>query len=1065
MPIGLAPQLAHQTQILEMVARTEPLLNTLQAIVRFVEDHEPGSRCAILSVSSDRHHFSSCVAPSFPRAFHNYFSGMSIDPSHCGVCGAAVESGHPRIVADVAADKTYSQAWRELLLTCGCQSVLSNPIWDGDTVVACLSVHFSKPDCELPKNKDLIAAATHLASLAISRENVNTTMQRRSRRANLLSSISQGLVTHDDPVLDLKSAFDAVCDEIGADLYFNYLIDPASADRLLLQTHRGLSQAQQAKFSALRVGEYLCGEIAQRKSSIILANVDHDDSERTRQVRDLGGKCYAGFPLVSRGRLHGTVAFVSRAKGAFTDDSVKLIEAITMQFAAAIDRDALLKAKALGEERLRTVIDAMPALMSVVGKNGKYEYVNAAYERWFKLPAREVVGRSMASVLGATAYEAVSENLKRALRGERVHFETDITYATAGQRYISAEYIPRPDSSGNPDGCYVLVHDLTERKRYEELLARNERVLAELIEKAPFGVYIVDADLRIMRMDEQSQIGVFKNVQPVIGRKLEEAMQILWPEEIAAQIVERFAHTLNSGETFKSKEFIERRSDVPAVESYEWEVHRIVLPDGRFGVVCYYFDSTPIRRAESLVRESERRFRHMANHAPVMIWMTELDGACSYLSKQWYDFTGQSAEEGLGTGWLEAIYPGDRIAAQQISSAAYERREEFRLEYRLRRHDGAYVWCIDAAAPRFDTDGTFLGYIGSVIDISERKQAEETQTLLLSELNHRVKNTLANVQAIAQQTLRRTRDPEQFVESFSGRLQALSKAHSMLSNASWQGADMQTLLIDQLTMGPVDVRAVEISGPSLTLTPQMALHLALVVHELATNCIKYGALSTGQGRVSIEWKTDGAKIFIKWAERGGPTVTKIGARGFGTTLIEHSARSEGGEAVMSCEKAGVVWQISLPLHRITKQFYATTPSFLRSRPEAEANKVLRGLRVVVIEDEPLVAMEIASILEEAGAEPIGPLSSCADALHKIKTGGFNLAVLDGNLLGDPVDEVAAALTRANVPFLFVSGYGRESLPRAYGHAPLLGKPFEPDGLVRALKELANPDVLKHHRDS
>ena len=107
-------------------------------------------------------------------------------------------------------------------------------------------------------------------------------------------------------------------------------------------------------------------------------------------------------------------------------NSVKLIEAITTQFAAAIDRDALLKAKALSEERLTTVIDAMPALMSVVGRDGTYEYVNAAYERWFKVPANQVVGRSLASVLGATAYEAVSENLKRALRGERVHFETDI---------------------------------------------------------------------------------------------------------------------------------------------------------------------------------------------------------------------------------------------------------------------------------------------------------------------------------------------------------------------------------------------------------------------------------------------------------------------------------------------------------------------------------------------------------------------------------------------------------------------------------------------------------------
>jgi PAS domain S-box-containing protein len=330
---------------------------------------------------------------------------------------------------------------------------------------------------------------------------------------------------------------------------------------------------------------------------------------------------------------------------------------------------------------------------------------------------------------------------------------------------------------------------LTERKQQEEILARNERALAELIQNAPFGVYIVDSELRIVQMNAQSQTGAFKNVQPVLGQDLDTPMRALWPEAVAARVLNHFRHTLQTGAPFRSRDFIERRSDVSAVEAYEWELHRIVLLDGQFGVVCYFFDSTPIRRAESLARESEHRFRHLADNAPVMIWMTEVNGTCSYLSKPWYDFTGQSQSEGLGMGWLEAIHPEDRIAAKQNFTAANEQQVRFRLEYRLRRHDGIYFWCMDAAAPRFDADGCFLGYIGSVIDISDRKQAEDTQTLLLSELNHRVKNTLVNVQAIAQQTLRHTRNPERFVESFSGRLQSLSKAHSMLSHATWQGAE------------------------------------------------------------------------------------------------------------------------------------------------------------------------------------------------------------------------------------------------------------------------------------
>lgn len=1041
-----------QRLILELVAQGNPLLDTLEAISRFVERHEPDARCAILIVSADKHCFSTCVSPSFPVAFREALNGISIDPPFLGSCGSAVTRGELTVVGDVARDQTYSQLWRELLLACGSQALSSHPIRDGGTVVGCLSVHYSEPQGDLPKNAALIQAASHLAALAIHRQTAQESFERRSRRADMLCSIAQRLVVVDDPKLDLKPAFDAVRAEIGADLYFNYGIDPDDDQKMVLLNSYGIAPELQSQFSRLRLGELVCGEVAATRQAIILSDIDRDETERTATLRRLDACCCAAFPLVARGRLHGTVAFISLTKRAFTSDSISLIEAVATQLAAALERRHLQKEKAVGEQQMALVTDAMPSLMGIIGQDGRYEYVNAAYERWFNLPPDKIIGQHLKSVLGPSAWAIIGDRIERALKGERVKYESDIVYARGGARYICAEYIPRPTGTGS-NGCYVLVHDLTDRKRHEEALASNERALSDLIEKAPFGIYIVDRNLRIVRTNRQSQLGAFRSIDHVVGSDLAEVMHTLWPADVAETVVAQFKKTLETGVAYQSKDFIEPRKDVYAIEAYEWELHRITLPDGTFGVVCYYFDSTRIRKAETQARESEQRFRHMADNAPVMIWVTEVDGSCSYLSQPWYDFTGQSEVEGLGIGWLEAVHPEDRIAAKQAFVAANDERQSLRLEYRLRRKDGAYVWCIDAAAPRFDGDGRFLGYIGSVIDISERKQAEDTQWLLLSELNHRVKNTLANVQAIAQQTLRRTRDPSSFVASFTGRLQSLSKAHSMLSQTTWQGADLKGLINDQLSMGPVDLQFIEIEGSNITLAPQMALHLALVLHELGTNSIKYGALSVHGGRVSISWKVTDGELWLQWAERGGPPVKVLGPRGFGTTVIEQSAKSEGGEAMLSLQDGSLTWQLRLPLHRVTKLFSATSSSGTRV-PDAEPRRQeIKSLRVLVIEDEPLVAMELVDIIQDAGAKAVGPVSSCAAALQTIRAGGFDLAVLDGNLLGEPVDEVAAALTRARVPFLFISGYGRESLPRSYSHAPLIGKPFNGHSLIDALCRL------------
>ncbi len=213
-------------------------------------------------------------------------------------------------------------------------------------------------------------------------------------------------------------------------------------------------------------------------------------------------------------------------------------------------------------------------------------------------------------------------------------------------------------------------------------------------------------------------------------------------------------------------------------------------------------------------------------------------------------------------------------------------------------------------------------------DITERKRAEDTQRLLLAELDHRVKNTLASVQAIALQTLGASTDPAEFVESFNGRLQALGRAHDLLTRSSWQGADLASLINEQLALGPADAdKRISRSGPRVLLEPQAALHLGLVLHELGTNARKYGALSRPEGRLTMRWSLTGedeeTELRLEWIESDGPPVVAPAQRGFGATLIERSLRyALGGEAQLSFAPAGVTCGISLPLPQKGKGAYS-----------------------------------------------------------------------------------------------------------------------------------------------
>jgi two-component system, chemotaxis family, CheB/CheR fusion protein len=210
-------------------------------------------------------------------------------------------------------------------------------------------------------------------------------------------------------------------------------------------------------------------------------------------------------------------------------------------------------------------------------------------------------------------------------------------------------------------------------------------------------------------------------------------------------------------------------------------------------------------------------------------------------------------------------------------------------------------------------------HVGIGIDITERKQSEEQRELLLAELSHRVKNLLAVLQALASQTSRNSASIEEFRTVFEGRLRALARAHGLLFEGQWQGADLQTLIEQTLDAHRVDrPEAIEVAGPPVTLAPKQGLALGLALHELGTNAAKYGALSTGAGRIRISWELDNREgqrwVRLDWQELGGPQVRPPTKHGFGTTLIKRTFEYElGGSAELLFKATGLRCRASFPL--------------------------------------------------------------------------------------------------------------------------------------------------------
>lgn len=381
------------------------------------------------------------------------------------------------------------------------------------------------------------------------------------------------------------------------------------------------------------------------------------------------------------------------------------------------------------------------------------------------------------------------------------------------------------------------------------------------------------------------------------------------------------------------------------------------------------------------------------------------------------------------------IVPEDWERLQIGMQSLLEHGQSHQAEFRVRRPDGDVRWCASTAAASLDTSGKVFRISGVTMDITERKEAEERQTLLAREVDHRAKNAMAIVQSIVRLT--KATNIANYVSIIEGRIKALSRAHVLLSNSRWQGADLEKLINEELApFRSVHSDRISISGPEVLLEPTKAQTLALALHELAANAAKYGALSSASGKLALRWELKPDALIIHWHETAGPETRKPSATGFGTQIITGSIEKQlGGKINFEWAPAGLRCTLTIPRG-------ARLPVGSDARTPSPAARPMTAARVMIVEDEALVALVLADQLTELGLSIVGPCSSVAEATTAAAENDLDAAILDVNLGSELVYPVADLLSSRGIPFVFVTGYGQESVDRRFAHAVVLEKPIE-----------------------
>ncbi|MDQ0654435.1 PAS domain S-box protein [Pseudomonas cedrina] len=477
-----------------------------------------------------------------------------------------------------------------------------------------------------------------------------------------------------------------------------------------------------------------------------------------------------------------------------------------------------------------------------------------------------------------------------------------------GSRFVALMNIRTlRDRHGAIQGAINCFQDVSAHHAIAEELRRKSADLEDFFENSAVGLHIVSGEGVILRANkaELSLLGYSAN--EYIGRHITEF-------HIDEPVIGDILNKLGSGDCLTS---------YPArLKAKDGTIKHVAITsngrfeDGKFfNTRCFTIDVTRVHDAEIDRQESERHMRNLLEALPAAVYTTDAEGRITFYNRAAIELSGQTPQ--LGDQWCVtwklfntdgSYLPHDQCP---MAVALRENRPIRGVEAIAQRPDGSRVPFAPYPTPLHDADGNLIGAINMLVDITERKQAEDRQKNLIDELNHRVKNTLATVQSLAAQTARNALDAKDGYSRFESRLLALSRAHDLLTKRHWGLTPLGVLAPEVLipVLGAEPGRIV-ITGDAVDVDTRVALSLTMTLNELAINALKYGAMSTQTGTLSVNWRVqpqaNGALLSLDWREQGGPTVLTPVREGLGSRLMRRCIeRDLGGSFELDFAQEGV----------------------------------------------------------------------------------------------------------------------------------------------------------------
>lgn len=502
-----------------------------------------------------------------------------------------------------------------------------------------------------------------------------------------------------------------------------------------------------------------------------------------------------------------------------------------------------------------------------------------------------------------------------AAAGEAFSEEYRLVQADGSVRWVYTRGKAYLDADGQPARNTGVIIDVTERKQAEAELAAARVDLDLAAQAAGLGRWVLRPHVRQRHWDARTRaiFGLSEHEPPSTSRFL----SLVHPDDRDAVRDAMAAATDPSGPGTINLDYRIRRANDGALRWIEVFGQAFFEDDVCTRFVGVVSDVTDRREAVDRLVRQEETLRLAIDAADVGTWDHDLEMGEIRLSDRCYAMFGVTPGEPISQDTLTPFtHPADVQRVQEAVDRAFDPaiRADYAIEFRtIGRDDQVERWLSAKGKVIFDADGKPRRFLGAVVNITDRKRAELHLRLLVNELNHRVKNSLATIQAIAAQSFNGQHSLDDAQEAFSNRIIALAEAHDLLTRENWEGAEMHDVAsrVAELHGGE---RRFELNGAAIRLSPKTALSLSMALHELATNAVKYGALRVPEGRIQIAWalapEPGAARLDLTWTERGGPTVKPPERRGFGSRLIERGLAAElAGAAVIDFQPEGVVCRI------------------------------------------------------------------------------------------------------------------------------------------------------------